>query len=141
MKKILFLALINFAINKMGYSQADTFYFNTHLQSLAFTFGNLNNSITSGVLFDRMMTSSNLIYQNGQYNDSVTDYFNWLYFYNALRYSHIDTNNTILDAFHLDSLAYEFYTQNDKTVPLGIINYKMQKIKPGAYINNYITLF
>lgn len=138
-KKVLLLAFV--ALTQPSMAQVDSIEYESFNRALFEVWGHLDTSeINTGLLIDRFgYGESNTVYQNGTDNDSVTDYLNWLLFYNAIRLAGPDTNYQMKKDVELANFA-DSIMHAESAIPLGMMYYDYNKLKDSAIVDNLVFL-
>ncbi len=141
-KKLMCLLFVfSIGISQQANAQVDSIEYESFNRVLFEVWGHLDTAtINTGLLIDRFgYGESNTVFQNGSLNDSVTDFLNWLLFYNAIRFAGPDTiypmkKETVLAKF-ADSIMW-----NTEAIPLGMLYYNYNKLKDSAFVDNLVYL-
>lgn len=135
---ILFLVVLS-CISQKTKAQIDSVEYESFNRALFEVWGHLDTAeISSGLLIDRFgYGESNTVYQNGSLNDSVTDFLNWLLFYNAIRFAGPDTIYAMKKETDLSKFADSLMWSLD-AIPLGMLYFDYNKLKDSAIVDNLV---
>ncbi|HRG60253.1 MAG TPA: hypothetical protein PK323_14965, partial [Bacteroidia bacterium] len=122
-------------------AQIDSFNYSSFNRALHEVWSGLNtDSITTGILIDKINVEDNLtFYQDGGLNDSITNVYDWLLFYNSLRYGKNDSLHNMKEM--VDFIHYaDSFSRIDHAIELSLLNFNYNKLKSNAITNNLISI-
>jgi hypothetical protein len=122
-------------------AQIDTFNYSSYNRALHEVWSGLNtDSITTGILIDKIsVTGNQTVYQDGSNNDSITNVYDWLLFYNSIRYGKNDTLYNLKEMVDFINYADSF-SRIDHAVELSLLNYNYNKLKSNSINDNLISI-